>query len=415
MFRVVRIALARMTKRERRHYFTLIVIRALTAVLDIVGVLLVGVIGAIAAGTLTTAGSSPTIFGVSLGGLFSPDNLLPLAGITLALFLIKAFLAITVTKRISMFIAGIEQRAARSLVERMLLGGLTKLQRWSPGELTHAVTISMNAAYGRLLAHFTTLVTESFLLLCIAIVLAVVSPLTMVAVVVYFGIIGYLIQVYVGKKQQKAGLALGESTVASSTSLSESIGAFREIFTLGRQEYFVDRFAVHRTEMADTAGVAQYVQNLPRYIVESALLLGAVALIASQSLTNNLAAAAATLAIFLTAGFRIMASLLPLQNAAGSIGQVSAEAVLALSLMEEYEDAPPREAPAEPVEEPESGMRVELNGIQFGYSAESPALTEIVANLPAGKSARTASIASSRCGMIGALGRLKSPTDRKTS
>jgi len=372
-------SLGRMTRKERARFTFLLVVRSLTAILDIVGVVLVGIIGSIAAGSLTTGSrSSNSLFAFLPQGFASTENLLVLAAVTLGFFVLKAIIAIAVTRALTSFVAEVEQRAATALVSRILHGGLGKLQGWTPSELTYSVTISMNAAYGRLLSHFATVVTEGFLLICISIVLAVVSPVTMIVVVLYFGLIGYLIQVYVGRRQLKAGLALGVSTVDATTSLSETIGAYREIVTLGRQSYFTQKFGGPRAEMAETAGTVQFVQSLPRYIVESALLLGAVALIASQALSNNLSSAAATLAIFLTAGFRIMASLLPLQNAAGSIGQVSAEGDLAIRLLADYEDLPARPVTAEPIEQADAGMSIELRNVQFAYAdAARPALTDI--------------------------------------
>lgn len=373
MFPAVRASLRQFSSGEKRFFTLLLIARALTGVLDIVGVLLIGAIGAIAAGTLTSgAASNISLFGFKPSSL-GPSYLLPLAGITLAFFIIKAVLAVLLTKRITLFVATFEHRAATALVSRILRGTLSEVEHWTKSELTYGLNYSMNAAYGRLLSYFATLTTEGFLLLLIAIALFIVNPTTMLVVVAYFAIIALVIQFFIGRRQQRAGAEIAESTVLATDSLDESIGAFREIFTLGRQNFFVGRFGAARARQAYGNAENQYLMSLPRYVVEAALMLGAVALIASQLLTNNLANAASTLGIFLTAGFRIMASLLPLQNAVGSIGLVSSESAVAHGLLERY---PPVEAHFVESQErhetfPEKrtvgGLEVQLRGVSFSY------------------------------------------------
>lgn len=388
MFPAVRASLRQFSRSERPVFFALLVARALTGVLDIVGVVLIGVIGAIAAGTLTTgAAADLALVGFQISDL-GPEYLLPLAGTTLGFFVIKAVLAIILTKRTTVFIATFEHRAATVLLARILGGSLSEVERWSKSELTYGLNYSMNAGYGRLLSYFATVTTEGFLLILIAIVLFIVNPLTMLAVIGYFAVIGAVIQFFIGRRQQRAGAVIAESTVLATDSLDETVGAFREIFTMGRQGFFVRRFGVARARAAYGNAENQYLMSLPRYIVEAALMLGAVALIASQFLTNDITGAATTLGIFLTAGFRIMASLLPLQNAAGSIGLVSAEAAVAHRLLERYlavaqDRAPASEDPA--AERPETGLTVELRDVSFSYEgASSPALADIDLEIPAG-------------------------------
>ncbi|MEJ1230385.1 MAG: ABC transporter ATP-binding protein [Galbitalea sp.] len=286
---------------------------------------------------------------------------------------------------------------------RILDGTLSKLQLWSKSELAYGLDYSMNAAYGRLLTYFATVVSEGFLLILISVALFVINPLTMIAVIIYFGIIGLIIQVFIGRKQRSAGLKLAKATVAATDTVDETVGAFREIFTLGRQDYFVARFGRARKTAAYSNADNQFLMSMPRYIVEAALMLGAVGLIASQAATGNLATAASTLAIFLTAGFRIMASLLPLQNAAGSIGLVSAEAAVAHRLLERYPvgDTPPvRTTPAlAKVDGEQHGLSIELRGVSFSYEgAGDEALTDIDLTVAPGE----------YCAVIGASGAGKS-------
>ncbi|MEJ1230386.1 MAG: hypothetical protein WDM88_06785 [Galbitalea sp.] len=70
MFLAVRTSLRQFSKSQLRHFTLLLVGRALTGILDILGVLLIGVIGAIAAGTLQSSSVSKiSILGFPLSSL----------------------------------------------------------------------------------------------------------------------------------------------------------------------------------------------------------------------------------------------------------------------------------------------------------------------------------------------------------
>lgn len=379
MFAAVRLTLARLTRSERRRFNTLLVGRSATAIFDIVGVALIGLIGAAAAGGLSSSSGKLVIFGVDLSSLREPRNLFLLAVVTLSFFVLKALLAIWLTRLLTSFVARVEGRTATDLTERILHSSLSRLETWTRSELTYGITYSMNSAFTRLLTHYATLVTEGFLLICIAVLLLVVSPVTMAIVVVYFAVIGWVIQTLIGKRQQVAGLKLADSTVQSTDNMTETVAAFREVFTLGRQDYFVRRFGKTRQEMADSSGTVQFVMALPRYIVEISLLLGAVALIGSQLALNDSTRAASTLGIFLTGGVRIMASLLPLQTAAGSIRQVSSEAAIAHRLLADYDDTVVPEHAAPGAQDPAAGgLAVRLQDVSFTYAGTAtPALNKV--------------------------------------
>lgn len=339
MFKSVRQSLKSMTDIEKTRFWALLAFRAVASLLDVAGVILVGLIAAIAAsGISRNASASPLISQFGLDGLFSVNNLLTISSITLLFFILKAALSVDAVRRQNRLYAEVEARTAKLVVQGMLYRPRTAGAAWSEAELNFGVTLSMNAAFGRLLSYFSTVVAETFLLICIGTVLILASPVTTLVVVIYFGIVGFSIQFFVGSKHQKLGADLAESTINSTQDLYESIAAFREIFVLGKQPFFVDRFSNDRSKMALSGGKIQFIQAIPRYIVELALIVGIFALVASQIGSANLVSASATLGIFLTAGMRIVSSVLPLQSAAGSIRQVSSEAELANSLVEEFID-----------------------------------------------------------------------------
>ena len=99
MIAAARRSLAYLTVAERRRYFMFVALRALTGLLDIVGIALIGLIASSGAGLLGTDPSKPaTILGLRLP-TFDETGLVWLVVIVLVVFVGKALIAIMLTSR----------------------------------------------------------------------------------------------------------------------------------------------------------------------------------------------------------------------------------------------------------------------------------------------------------------------------
>src|SRR4051794_5941757 len=126
MFLAVKRTLRQLSTGERRRFNALLIGRSATALLDIVGVLLLGLVAAAAAGTLTTVGSGMVIFGIDISVIAQPRNLFLLALITLGFFVLKALIAIWLTRLLTAFVSRVESRTAIELTDRILHSSLSK-------------------------------------------------------------------------------------------------------------------------------------------------------------------------------------------------------------------------------------------------------------------------------------------------
>ena len=66
--------------------------------------------------------------------------------------------------------------------------------------------------------------------------------------------------------------------------------------------------------MAKASFDIQFFSAIPRYVVESSLLLGALGIISFSLRDGNIQQSAETIGIFMTGSLKIMTSLLPLQT-----------------------------------------------------------------------------------------------------
>jgi ATP-binding cassette subfamily C protein len=218
----------------------------------------------------------------------------------------------------------------------------------------------------------------------------VINPVAAVAAIAYFAMLVFLIQTFVGRRLRLAGNEAADGTVETSGILSDSIDTFREIYVLGRQHYFVRMVRDARSKLARSSATYAFYAAMPRYVIETGLILGVVVFAGILVLSGSVAEGLVTLGVFLTGGVRIMASLLPLQTAAAAIKITTEQSRSAHALLAEARDdlslldTPPAD-PTGSVRAALPALPVDVAGAAFRYSG-SPrdAISDVTLSIAAG-------------------------------
>jgi ATP-binding cassette subfamily C protein len=321
--------------RERTLIVVLTACRALLGLLDIAGIFLIGLLLAKATNQITSNNyNNKTLDFVSeiSGNL----DLIEIAVLALVLFVSKSIFASLLMKYMTVRFAKSESKIATQVYLRILNSPISKSSKFSKSEITYALTYSAGFAITQTLTVMVIIFSELFLLIVISGVFAIVDLQLTLYIVLYFATIGALIYRTIGSQFAKAGKKYASSAIEASATVEDSLVTFREIFALEKQDDFKIKFAEARSVLAKSTASINFLSGLPRYIVESALMVGAIGLAAFTLSTSDPAAAAGTLGIFLTGGLRIMASMLPLQNSLGTLKQLTAQADSFLSLAQEF-------------------------------------------------------------------------------
>jgi ABC-type multidrug transport system fused ATPase/permease subunit len=321
--------------RERLLIIALTISRALLGLLDIAGIFLIGLLLAKATNQLTNNNYSNETLDLVLS--ISGDlSLIQIASFALVLFVSKSIFASLLMKYMTVRFAKSEGKIATSVYLEILHSPISKVSKISKAEIVYGLTYSAGFAITQTLTVMVIIFSELFLLLFISAVFALVDLQLTLYIILYFVIIGALIYRTIGSQFEKAGKKYASSAVDSSTTVEDSITTFREIFALEKQNDFELKFAEARSVLAKSTASINFLSGLPRYIVESALMVGAIGLAAFTLRSSDPTAAAGTLGIFLTGGLRIMASMLPLQNSLGTLKQMTAQADSFLNLAQAF-------------------------------------------------------------------------------
>ncbi len=160
-----------------------------------------------------------------------------------------------------------------------------------------------------------------------AIGLFYVDPAISVGTFTVFGLIALLMYRLLHKRARILGQRDTTLGIASSEKIMEVLLSYRESVVRNRRHYYAREIGKLRLEQANTIAEMSFVPSISKYVIETAVVLGALILGASQFLTRDAVHAIATLSVFMAAGTRIAPAILRMQQGAlqikGSLGTAS--------------------------------------------------------------------------------------------
>jgi ABC-type multidrug transport system fused ATPase/permease subunit len=337
----IRASLRLLSSRDRRLLGAAVAVQMATSLLDLVGVLLLGAVGALAISTVE--GDRPpsmvarVVSMLGLEGLSSGALIGLFAGFAAVLLLAKSVISPLLMARVLNFLSRREALVSARLAKELLSRPLTFVQKRSSQETAAALLQGANAATVTILGQTSAAAGEIALLVVLATVLLLVNPVTALGVIVFFAIVSFGLQRILGDRAAYFGDRLNKSNVASLVAVQETLGTYREITITDRRSLYADRIKGLRTDAARAAAGFQLINMLPKYVSEAALVVGGFLLAGALFATQPVSVAAGTFALFLAAATRIMPSLLRLQTAALSIRNATGSGAPTFALAEDLD------------------------------------------------------------------------------
>lgn len=317
-------------------YLTYLGLRSFVAVFDLVGILAIGFLATSIALFISLGSDSNRV--IEFGGVVIPAvnaQTLPIvASLILVLFLVKAIISILLTRQLAYFLARIEARAARTVAARAFGSGLSEARLHSKEEVYFAVQAGSPAAFNAVLNAAGTIAAEGILFILVIGSFFIIDAISAIGTLFYFAFIAAVIHFFIGNLMQKAAVRATEGAVAANVAIGDLSEALRESTILGKKEFFFQKIYEARTSAASSTASQITLSSMPRYIVETALMIAVALFVLWQSSSGDIVQAAGTLGVFLSGGLRLTASLLPLQSAFLSIKQSIPAAERALQLLE---------------------------------------------------------------------------------
>ncbi len=393
-------ALRLLTARDRRVWVAFAAAQAAISVLDLIGIFLLGAVGAL--GVTTVQGAPPPVVvedftaAVGLASLSSSEVLLLIAALGAGLLLLKSTLSAYLVRRQFRFLATREASVSARLANALLSKPLTFIRLRSSQQTAYALVQGAASAVLVVLGQALVFLSELSLLLVLGVFLFLLDPLIASCAVLYFALISTALQLALGRWGSRVGKVVVDTDIASLDTVQEAVSSYREISVLNRRSLYIQRIQDLRWQAARSGADMQFITTLPKYVFEVALVVGGFLLAAALFATQDAVAAVGNLVLFLAAATRIMPSLLRLQGAALSVRNASGAASSTFELAEALDY--PLETPTS-IHEPATLMSVlpqtfvdftpdiRVDHVTFRYpGASEPAIRDASLVVPQGTS-----------------------------
>ncbi len=349
--------------------------------LDIVGLagvaLLASIFGGFTSGVSTSIVTVPVFGAVNV----SEREAVIIALVVAAVFICKSSFSIWLNLLIALRVARIESAVANDLARNFFR------QEWvetkdSLSKFQNQV-IRASEAIGGLLNGRYLLIAESSLLMAIVLIFLLVNPIAAVSLFLFLGFILLGLnrltasKIKLNSAQQQAGYT--ESLQKS----RDLFGIRREAQIAGIAGIWLESFSKSRTKAANSSGILYVLYGLPRYVIETSLILGIFAFLGGVVLFSDIPSQATTIGVFMAGGLRLVASLLPLQSAwnlivgSSAIGQDAYEVLTGPKVMESLS---PNSATV-----PSGPLDLSLVNVSFAYRQGSEVVQGVSFHAEAGK------------------------------
>lgn len=315
----IRASLALLDRRDRRLLAVSVGLQMATSILDLIGVLLIGVLGTVSASGFTGRPLPDHVRelaqAVGLGGSSDAEILAWIAGAAATVLLAKSVVGPLLMLRVFRFLAGREAYVSARLAKELFSRPLSFAQQRSSQTTAFALCQSASLATVTALGQMVVAASEAALLAVLSVALLFISPVVAIITIAFFATVALGLQRATGRTAAKFGEQRANLDIESWTVVQQVLGAYREITVADRRTFFVHRLLVLRDQAARASAGLQMIALAPKYVLEGALVLGAFGLGAVLFATLPANTAVGTLALFLGAATRAMPSLMRLQSA----------------------------------------------------------------------------------------------------
>ena len=327
---------------DRKKIIAVVAIQISFGLLDLAGVALVGILGALAITGVQARGPGDRV-SIVLEFLRLDDNTLQsqatLIGLLAATLLIsKTFFSVIFIRKTIFFLSRRSAAISANLTSRVLAQPLVKVQSRSMQQTLYAVSSGVNSITMNVLGTTVAIISDTSLLVILAAGLFIVDPIVALSTFIVFAAIAYILY----RLMQVRAVRLGEEQrfleIESSEKTLEVLNSYREIVVRNRRSFYSRELGRIRFKLADVIAERAFMPNISKYVIEITVVLGSLGIAALQFAVNDAARAFAVLAVFMAASTRISPAILRLQQGAVSIRSSVGSAGPTLDLIEELEE-----------------------------------------------------------------------------
>jgi len=335
----VKSAVSVLPEGDTKKIVTVSLVQVSLSFLDLFGVALIGVIGALSItgikGVQIGDRTGAALRLLNLDGLSFYSQVVVLAVMAALLLITRTILSMYFSQRYLRFLATRSALISTTLYSKLISQNILEVQKRNTQETLFIVTEGVRRITIGILGSIVFLVSDLSLLIVLTAGLFFLDPVVAIVTFFLFSGVAIFLQKKMATKSRMLGKKNSDLSIASNKNIIESLNSYRETIVRNRRDFYAKRMNSQRLELSLNDAELAFMPMISKYVLESAVVLGAFLIAALQFALNDSRQAIATLAIFLAAGSRIGPAIMRVQQGLIAMGIAIGSAKPTLDLIEE--------------------------------------------------------------------------------
>jgi len=308
----------------------------MTGLLDVLGIALIGFLGA-----LSVRGISSGIVGdrtskvleiLKIQQFTFQSQVAVLGFLAVGLLILKTILTLILNRKFLRFISAKAAEVSGDLFTQIIRLPYDKYKHISGNEILYKVTIGVNAIYLGIFVSATSIIVDSLMVSLMFSALLIADSTVALSALLFFTMIALVSHKSISSKTARLSAKHYDESLECNNLIVESANLYRENYIHNTENFTVENVRRKRMQLSNTLSDLTFLPTISKHLIETFVLIAALAIGAFQFASKDAVHAVATLSMFLAASSRIAPSVIRLQQ---GFAQIQANLGTALPALED--------------------------------------------------------------------------------
>lgn len=371
-------------RRERIFLAGMLVAQILLGILDLLGILAMGLVGSITVYAIQSRSLPENIANlidnIGLSTLSLQNQVSILASVSGLVLVSRSVLSSLIARQVIRFLSNRAASISSRLVNQFFSKDILFINNTSTQLRIHSLTTGVNNITVGVIGSTVNTLADLFILVILSGGLFVVDSSMAIVTIIYFALLSYVLYRLISKQSRTLARLETENAIKINDLLMKSIVAFREIYVRNLIKDTVQEFEVLRFRNAKTSSDSAFLSQISKYALEIGLVIGAILFSAFQFITKDAVAAISTLSVFLIASTRIAPATLRIQGAILSVKNALSASFTTLDVMRELSEESHSKAEISYLEENREIFepKIEFENVSYKFSKNDSEILDSV-------------------------------------
>jgi ATP-binding cassette subfamily C protein len=305
-------------KRDKEKLFLVALSQVFLAVLDLIGVALLGIIGALSVYGIQSKSPGNRVNQVleftNLNQFNFQQQVAILGGLAAFILIFKTIVSVFLVRKTLLFVSRRGALISSKLIRDLFSKSAIDLNKHSNQEILYSTTVGVENLTSKVIGSALMIFSDLVLLLVLFVGLLFVNTSISLSIFLIFSLAAIALNKYMKSSTYKLGIDEARLGVSSNENIIEALNSYRELVVKNRRSFYVEKITGLRMDLAVVTAKKNFMPNLSKYAFEIALIIASFLIAGIQFALYNSSQAIASLAIFLAASTRIAPAILRIQQ-----------------------------------------------------------------------------------------------------